>query len=211
MLPNRFFQLRAERSRRGCAIFSNGETFPFQVHNRYFEISSVSGKVAFREITFHIYRHLIERVSTSIDVKITKSRWPRSPRIHTILQKMSGNHIRKIFVCGPWTSPREYVRMSRFVSEWRSFPIRKWSRYEILAVTARFLETVTRALIAWTRFSPSLFCFSFFQRKLTLVLVRACFFSFPPKKVPPRENIWRLTRGLYNQRFNFQTLSAKSS
>lgn len=45
-----------------------------------------------------------------------------------------------------------------------SFPIRKWSRYEIPVVTARFLEIVTRALIAWTRFLPT-FCFSFLQRK----------------------------------------------
>lgn len=42
-----------------------------------------------------------------------------------------------------------------------SFPIRKWSRYEIPVVTARFLEIVTRALIAWTRFSPLFVSLSF--------------------------------------------------
>ena len=106
--------------------------------------------------------------------------------------------------------PQGVCQNSRFVSEWRSFPIRKWSRYEILVVTARFLETVTRALIAWTRFPsscppPSLLYFSFFQRKLILVLVLVSLF-LSKKVLLPRRNIWRHTRGLYDQRFNFQTL-----
>lgn len=52
-----------------------------------------------------------------------------------------------------------------------SFPIRKWSRYEIPVVTARFLEIVTRALIAWTRFSPLFVSLSFKESQYASIYI----------------------------------------
>lgn len=82
-------------------------------------------------------------------------------RGYTILQKCPEIIFKRYSYVG---HERAAGSMSEFsFRKWMaSFPIRKWSRYEIPVVTSRFLETVTRSLILWILLPRFLFFILYF-------------------------------------------------